>query len=221
MTMHKPTSQQMRVIFLPAITVLVLLAAASLVFNIEMQFITKDVAAIANMHPLSGILSNLGVILWSVTSAICFFSAILLYKNSAAKNQAHFIACSAYLSTYLLLDDFFQFHDGLASEYLGIYEKVIYLFLGIAVLKYLLHFKTIILNTHYFALLLAMTFLSSSVCIDAIVARWLWAPLGHWEYFIEDGLKWLGICCWCAYYVETCYQFIIHAFGLMNNNRLE
>ncbi|WP_351077831.1 hypothetical protein, partial [Shewanella sp. CAL98-MNA-CIBAN-0140] len=58
-----------------------------------------------------------------------------------------------------------------------------------------------------------LVFLGFSVVIDAILPPELWRLLGHWEYFIEDGAKWLGIVAWCSYFVNTSHQFLESEFS--------
>jgi hypothetical protein len=86
-------------------------------------------------------------------------------------------------------------------------EKLVYAALGIAVSAYLIAFWRVILQTHFAVLLLALGFLGSAVVMDALLEPWL-RRLGHWEYFVEDGAKWLGIAAWCSYYVRTSYQLV-------------
>jgi hypothetical protein len=86
-------------------------------------------------------------------------------------------------------------------------EKIVYAVLGVTVTIYLVAFRRVILRTDYVFLLLALVFLSSSVVID-IFQRWMWR-LGQWEFFFEDGGKWLGIACWCSYYVQTANKLLI------------
>ena len=41
-------------------------------------------------------------------------------------------------------------------------------------------------------------FLSGSVVVDVASVPWLW-HLRDWAYFVEDGLKWVGVCSWTAF----------------------
>ena len=111
------------------------------------------------------------------------------------------------LSSYLLFDDFFMFHEQLAPQFLGLSEHDIYMVLGVAVLSYLFSFRHVILQTNFFLLFLAVSFLSMSVATDT-VSPWLWRLL-DWEYLLEDGFKWLGIVTWVAYFANTSYYFIV------------
>ncbi|NJM27346.1 MAG: hypothetical protein HC856_02090 [Pseudanabaena sp. RU_4_16] len=52
-------------------------------------------------------------------------------------------------------------------------------------------------------MLLALAFLSTSVVVDAVLEPWLWC-LKDWAYFVEDGLKWLGICFWTTFCIVRC-----------------
>lgn len=213
--MKTVSTRQLLITFVPSISILAAIAMVSVLFQVSMPAMTQDVTAIAKIHPLSGILSNLGILLWCAAASICFFTATTL-RNVKPRDTFWFLLSSALLSTYLLFDDFFQFHEDLASRYLGLNEQVVYAALGIAVSAYLIAFRRIILRTNFGALLLALGFLASSVVIDAILEPWLWR-LGHWEYFFEDGAKWLGIASWCSYYVHTSHQFLVSSFGLPNN----
>jgi hypothetical protein len=182
------------------------MAVAGVLFQVDMDVMTRDVTATANVHPLTGILSNLGILLWCAAASICAFAAVTL-RNVKPGEAFRFLLCSALLSAYLLLDDFFLFHDELAPRYLGVDEKLVYAALGIAVSAYLIAFWRVILQTHFAVLLLALGFLGSAVVMDALLEPWL-RRLGHWEYFVEDGAKWLGIAAWCSYYVRTSYQLV-------------
>ena len=200
-------TRQLTFTLIPASTIIAAIAVTSILLQIEIPLMTRDVTAIADIHPLSGILSTLGIMLWCATAAICFFSAAIVHKS----NHPHiykYLLGSAVLSTYLMLDDAFLFHEGLAPNYIGLNEKVVFFGLGVSVFILFFTNRHVILKTNYKILLLALSFLCISVIIDTILQPWLWR-IGHWEFFFEDGAKWLGICCWCSYYVSTCHQSLL------------
>lgn len=206
--------RQLLITYVPSIVILVIMALVSTFFHVGFAVMTRDVAAIANIHPLSGILSNLGIILWCVAASICFFAAMVL-RTAKHRHIGWFLFSSALLSTYLLLDDFFLFHEELARRYLGLDEKVVLATLGIAVSVYLVTFRGIILRTNFGVLLQAIGFLATSVVIDTVYDMGLLQP-DNWKHFFEDGAKWLGIASWCSYYVHTSYLLLLSAFGLPN-----
>jgi hypothetical protein len=198
---------QLLITFVPSLCMLAAMAVAGVLFQVDMDVMTRDVTATANVHPLTGILSNLGILLWCAAASICAFAAVTL-RNVKPGEAFRFLLCSALLSAYLLLDDFFLFHDELAPRYLGVDEKLVYAALGIAVCAYLIAFRRLILRTHFAVLVLAVGFLGIAVVMDALLEPWL-RRLGHWEYFFEDGAKWLGIAAWCSYYVRTSHQLVV------------
>ncbi len=207
-------TRQLLITLLPAILILIAVATVSILSQITISSFTRDVTAIANIHPLSGILSTLGILLWCVAASITLFAAFILRSFEQSKTFK-FLFASSLLSIYLMLDDAFLFHEVLAFKYFGIDEKIVIFTLGISVFAYLVSFRQIILKTNYSVLLLAFIFLTISVLTDGILDPWFWS-LGDWEYFIEDGFKWLGIVSWCSYYVQTSYLFVINAHRLPN-----
>lgn len=183
-----------------------MIATVSVIFEIPMSRLTRDVTTIAKIHPFSGVLSNLGILLWCATVSICLFSAVALRRVESNENY-RFLLVSALLSMYLLFDDLFRFHERIAPNVLGLDERVVILFLGLATSSYLIMFRSVILRTNYVCLLLALGMLTLSVVIDTILWQWM-SGLGHWAYFIEDGTKWMGIAFWCCYYFHTSLNLI-------------
>ncbi len=208
--------KQLLITFVPSILVLLVMVVAYVFFQVSFSNMTRDVAAIGNIHPLSGFLSNLGILLWCAAASICGFTAYIL-RNVKPKNTFWFVLCSALLSAYLMFDDFFMFHDeiGLAPRYLGLSQEFVFAALGIATFAYLISFRRVILRTNFGVLLLALGFLSASVAIDAAMS--LFWQTSQWSLFFENGAKWLGIASWCSYYVDTSYQFLVRTLGLPNN----
>ena len=181
---------------------LALVAVLRLELGIGVQDMTRDVAAIAHIHPLFGALSSLGILLWSSAAAIWFFSASV-HRAVGSFASVRFCVVSGTLSAYFALDDLFQFHEYLAPTYFGLPEAAVYLLLAMAVACYLWAFRSQLLRTDAILLLLSLCFLGGSVSIDAVLEQWLWR-LEDWTYLIEDGLKWLGILGWLGFCVARC-----------------
>jgi hypothetical protein len=196
------------IIFTPSLAILFSCAIVSVFFNVDMGVITRDVTATANINALTGILSNLGILLWCSTATICLFSALTL-RNTKQRDTLRFLLSSSLLSTYLLFDDLFQFHERLAPKYLGINEKLVLGMLAVSVVTYLIVFRLVIFQTCFSILLLALGFLSTSIIFDVIPEQW-YACFGAWgwQHFFEDGFKWLGIASWCGYYAHVANQLL-------------
>ena len=210
--MTRKIRSQLFITLIPAFVVLFLVIAVSVAIKLDFSAFTRDTASIAGIHPLAGFLSNLGILLWSASFFISLFTALALH-NSLTKNDFQFLITSAFISGYLLFDDLFMFHEFLAPEYLGVNENVVLFILVLAVVAYLFVHKREILKTDLRMLILALTLLAFSVFVDAAYSRLPNIQLGQWKYLMEDGLKWLGIVCWCSYHVQTAHQFIKERWG--------
>lgn len=208
----KTTSiRRLQATYIPAAITLAMVAAAGATFDIKIPVMTADPTATARLHPLTGIISNLGILLWCAAASTCAFAAMALRQNQ--HDSRRFLLSSAMLTAYLMLDDLFLFHEHLAPRYLGLDERFIYAALGTVVGLYLTTFIRVILRTNFIHLLLAVGFLGASVVVDAILEPWLWR-IGQWEYFLEDGTKWLGIVSWCSYYVNTSFMLLTRPSAL-------
>jgi hypothetical protein len=190
---------------IPASLVLVAIAFTRLDFDVKINLMTSDFFSIAHLNSFIGILSDLDCFFWAATASICYFTAATI-RGRAPNSQFTFLIWSGILTTYLLFDDFFLFHDRLVEAMFGLTDDYVYAVLGPTVLLYLFIYRRTILQTNYILLFLALGFLGMSVMTDA-ASPWLWR-LEDWEYFIEDGFKWLGIISWCMYFGNASYDFI-------------
>ena len=196
--------------FAVPLAVLLAMAVVHVLTGNSITRMTRDMAVIAKVHPLSGFLSNLGVLLWCASATVCLFACAALHRLGNIPLFRFFLA-SGLLSAYLLMDDFFMVHEFLGPRYLGLPEKAIIALLGVSVLVYLAIFRAVILGqTPWLFLLLALGFLGTSAFSDVFFYRLLESRIGYnWAFFIEDGAKWLGIASWCSYFVRTAYQALV------------
>ena len=185
-----------------AVIPLLSLAFARIFLQIDIASMTRDVNAIAGVHPLSGILSSLGILLWWTSVSVYLFTAYLL-RSIQSTSGVGFLVYSGLLSTYLGLDDLFQVHEHLAPGYLKVPELVVYALLGSATTCYLWRYRRLLRQPDAVLLLFALAFLFISVAVDAVWKLWMWHPK-DWKFLFEDGAKWLGICYWTAFCVVRC-----------------
>jgi hypothetical protein len=167
---------------------------------------TSDIFSIAHVSSFTGVLSDCDSFGWCTAAAITFFAGGAM-RHRLSSTEFKFMMFSGGLSSYLLFDDFFMFHEQLAPQYLGLSEHDIYIVLGVMVLSYLFAFRQVILQTNFFLLFFAVSCLGMRVVTDTL-SPWLWRLL-DWEYLIEDGFKWLGIVSWAVYFGNTSYYFVV------------
>lgn len=187
--------------YIPAFILLLAAAAISYKFKIPISMFTRDPLAIVNGHPFYGMISNIGVLFWCASAAVCFFSYALLQRIENRPEILWFIFFGAIITSVLLLDDLFSLHEQIFPTYFFIREEITVSFYGILLLFYFTKFRKIILETNFFLLFLALLFFGISVLVDCIPHYLLpWHPL------FEDGPKFLGIIGWFSYFTTVCFR---------------
>lgn len=177
---------------------------ANLSAGIPLAFFTRDPTATLDAHPLTGVQSNLGVLIWFATAGICFFTSAFRISGKGTRSFGFFFFCAGAISSLLAFDDMFLLHEDLAHRYLRLSEKIVVLAYGVLVAWFLFRFRKNILATDYPILLLAFLFFGLSVLMDLFLDNWD----SRWRIFIEDGFKLLGIVTWSAYFIRTCFQVL-------------
>jgi hypothetical protein len=182
--------------------VLAAVPLASNLLALPIPALTRDVAAVADVHPLTGMLSNLGILVWWTSASVWLLAAALQWRR---KNGAFWFAVySGLLSAYLALDDLFLLHEQLLPRYLGVAEVLVYSVIALAVLLYLMTFRSLLRPRRDTWLLLAsLGFLAASLAVDLAPKEWLASSAGV-AYLLEDGLKWFGACFWTGFCLARC-----------------
>ncbi len=182
---------------LPPLAVLV----AALAFRIPVPVMTRDIAGVANVHPLTGFLSTLGSLLWFAAAAIWLFTATVLAARAEA---VRFQISSGLLSAYLGADDLFEFHEVIAPDMLGIPQWLVMVTIAAATVLYVWCWRARFVNREGLLLGLALCLLAGSMGADTVLGGLLHRHLGQWEYWVEDSLKWGGVCFWVVFCVVRC-----------------
>lgn len=127
----------------------VLLGAAfalALRYDVSVAVLFRDPLASLGEPFYTGIMSNLGVVIWIGAAAVCGFGYLLLRRHGSDKGTAHFLLASGIISAVLFLDDFLMLHEEVFPLIFGVGEKVVYLVYGMAVLAFLVRFRRLILT---------------------------------------------------------------------------
>ena len=161
-----------------------------------LSYMTRDPAAITGAEFYLGFLSNIGIMLWAATAAVCLFAAMML-RRWRAQRQALFLFASGLLSLVLALDDAFMLHEDVFPYRLHIPQLAVYAGYAILVSCYMAYFARDILRTDCLLLAIALSLLALSMGMDAFL------PFGDLETMVEDGVKFAGIVFWTSYYVHA------------------
>lgn len=146
----------------------------------------------------TGLVSNLGILAWTVGAAAAFAGAWLCRLGGRSR-ASKFLVGGGAVGSLLLLDDLFQFHSVLLPSELNAPKFLGVMILGGAMAWWLISHAREIRRTHVHLLLAAGAGLALSFVIDAIYAP---VPGQGWN-IIEDGAKFLGILAWSTYFVVT------------------
>lgn len=193
------------VLYFLAFLLLIGLVVFSVNFDVHFSNLTRDPSSISGTPPYYGFLSNLGIIIWSFSVAINFFTySIIKKRKSMIRDKRLFILYSGFLGLLLLVDDMFLLHETVFPVYFSLNEKIVLVLYAVAMLYFLIRFKTVILKqTNYIFLGLFLCFLGTSVLIDILPEF-----SERWHYLLEDGPKFLGIVSWLGYQFLASREFI-------------
>lgn len=197
-----------------SILLLIVMTALSVSLDIPFQRFVRDPADLAQIHPLSGVLSNIGVLVWCSTAAVCMFAFALLRTRSGRSPLGMFLLCSGFLTLMLLADDLFQVHETLFPIYLKIPESVTFGLYGLVTLFIVIRFFTPIMSTNYRLLLLAFALFGVSILVDM-----LFPEPSLLRYLVEDGAKFMGIVSWLVYHAGVAMSALASEEGVGTSPR--
>ncbi|WP_088890904.1 hypothetical protein [Leptolyngbya ohadii] len=174
--------------------------------NLPFPLLSRDVFAIAEIPVYFALFSNLGVLCLCAASAICLFSAAVINHHYKDRTNTSFLLLSGFVTLGLMIDDFFMLHEEVFPSRLGASEESIYLVYITVFVLYLFRSRRAILQTNFILFFVAIGFLGISMLTDRIIEGlpFLSNLLStEQEFFLEDGLKFLGIIAWLFYFIDT------------------
>jgi hypothetical protein len=189
-------------LYIPVFGLMFLVLLAQLWAGLPAEILTRDPLAVYDAPPYVGLISNLGILLWSATAGVCLFCAARV-RRTKSNGLYHFFFISGLLSVLLCLDDLFLAHEDLWPRLLGTGEGPIIAFYGVLAGIYLWSFRDLILRTEYLLLGLSFAGLGFSILFD-LLPDLDPALILPGQYLLEDGSKLLGIVTWLAYWIRTC-----------------
>lgn len=171
--------------------------------TLTIQRLTVDPSALAGVPPYTGLLSNLGVVLWFSTASILLFVA---WSQPPLRKT---LLLPGLLSLVLGLDDGLMLHEELLPNLAGVHYTVMQpalyalyaALLGLSLRGIRAHLRDLVL-------LAAIFCLGGSVAVDMLQESHLLSernPLVLDEglaMWLEDGLKLLGIVAWWGFWTS-------------------
>lgn len=176
-------------------------------YNVELDHFTQDPTAIMHAPFYLGFFSDIGILLWCGSAALCFFTRALLPKTELTKPIRAFLFYSGLITSLLMLDDLFLLHESVFPDYLGIPENGVFVIYGNILLLYLVLFRETLLKTEYLILALAFVLIGISTVVDLLPM-----PIPE-DSFLEDAVKLFGIVSWFVYFLRLCYKELMKIFS--------
>ncbi len=119
-------------------------------------------------HTYYGFVSNLGVMMWTLTSAICLFTAFVLYALRKHRDIMMFAAAAGLLTGWLALDDAFMVHEVVFPSF-GIPQNMVLVAYVVLGGLYVAGSWRVVRSFDYLILLTAVGALGASLAIDALL----------------------------------------------------
>ncbi len=186
-------------IWLPILILLAVTKLFSDATSIPLRQLMLDPTEFTHVPFYTGIMANLGILLWSATASVCLFVSIFL-PQLVSKEWKDFFLVSGLLTLLLLLDDLLRIHDEIFPIYLGIKGDVFGMGYVLLILLYLLRYRTLIFQYPYGFLVMALGLFAISVAVD-VAPPFLKGLFSVADVlFLEDSAKLLGIANWLAYF---------------------
>ena len=158
----------------------------------------RDPAAHFKFSPFAGLVSNSGILTTIATAAVCLFAA------AHGKTETTLLRAIGLFSLVLGLDDLLMLHEDTLPNRLGLPETLAYVCYVLAALYIAIRFRLPLRRAPLSGLILAMGLLAASFAVDALTA------FGNVQTVVEDGLKFVGLVVWSAYWINRAGQDLRH-----------
>ncbi len=148
-------------------------------------------------HVYYGFISNLGIMIWTATGAVCLFVAALFGLVIKNRPMAWFALSAGVLTGWLALDDMFLLHE-IVMPSLGIHQNAVLASYAVLALLYVFASWRVIMNADFWILFVGGGTLVVSIFIDTV-----FHSLAPVLVYAEDSAKFFGIFCWASFHITT------------------
>ncbi|NOX32039.1 MAG: hypothetical protein GXP35_18645 [Actinobacteria bacterium] len=176
------------------------IAVAALQNRIPLTSLFLDPSAISNLPWYVGVLSNFGILAWTVASASAVGGAWVAHQTGR-RSAARFLGFGGAAAAVLLFDDLFRLHSSAFPKLLGVPKVVGVAIVTLPTLVWFVVFIAEIGRTRWLILVAALSTFALSVVADQTLRA-----SGSAALVIEDGAKLMGVLAWMVYFVITTHD---------------
>ncbi len=184
-----------------------LLAAVFLQPFAETKWMFLDPLAAAEMapeccHVYYGFISNIGLVFWIGTAAVCLVVGLAFWLVSGADRFTRFAISAGCLSGWIGLDDMFLVHEKVMPK-LGVpQELVMVIYLVLAALYVAVSWRFIFAQ-RWWILVLGAAALGLSMFVDQF-----FHSVDAGIVYLEDSAKFFGIMCWSTFHLLATFEHL-------------
>ena len=174
---------------------------------VSVTALLKDPSTIAGTHPFVGFVSNIGIVLWWMTSAICLYAGALAVAQRRNPADASFLIAGGLLTGLFAFDDLFLLHEWIGPQLLSLSQLAILACYGVLAVAYIAGFWKQIMR--HSPLLFALSVLCGATSALADLSPIVIGYENPTVSVIEDGAKFVAIAFWATF----------HSFAAWTTNR--
>ena len=204
---HKKNKGAVAMLMLYGGSVLFLCAVAVIAaYDLELRLgdLTRDPVAVLEGHQLTGLVSTVGILLWTIAASICLFSHIIYKQIRRSAFLARFFLYFGLFTSVLLLDDLFMLHEGTYA--LHIHKMILFPAYAAFLLLSMRYFQKLLLGRRSILFWAALIFFGASVGVDYLIDTPFVSLSFNSGVFVEDSFKFLGIVSWTSFLVNFSFQ---------------
>ncbi len=149
-----------------------------------------------------GLLSNLGILLWCASAAVCLFAFLQVYHMSGRIRPGAFLLYAGIFTGVLLMDDLFMGHENVYPQHFGIDQRLTYAIYAALFALYLVVFRDDLLKSDPKILLLSSVLFALSILMDQLP---LFHEKGVFLHVAEDGSKFVAISAWAVFHFRAAW----------------
>ena len=168
------------------------------ILGVSSTRIISDYPPITIDGQISGLISNIGILLWSFTSIICLFSVNVKSKSAIRE----LLIAGAFGSGLFAMLDKLDLH-----QYL---QKYSYTFIFISTFYFIFLLRKQIKKIDNKFLIISLIFLSASVLVDFLVQETVYLKSTTFLRILEEFFKFIGISNWIFFWLKVSKQNLIN-----------
>lgn len=166
--------------------------------------LSRDPLSMVKASPWTGFFSNMGIFLWGVSFVTLYVSWFYsLYRDKMKVGRTINLAFGS-IGLVMYLDDYLMLHESFLPIYFGWDEKVLPIFYFLSTVFFIIFYWRKLYGRGMLLLLGSCFFLGISAIVDTL----FYQQHVIWEYYLEDGTKFIGIALWTGFALyRTNYVF--------------